>query len=360
MKHIKRLLAAALTLGMTLLSLTACDSGGDTASDRQHEEQTADAAPSANGAEYEPVNFVLGHVGAASDVNLLQRFAEKFKNDVEEKSHGQVTIEIHPGGELGGERDLVEGVQLGTIDMALSSSNVLGNFVSDVFAFDFPFLFKDEAHAARVFDGDIGKEMRQKVIAASGINVLVWPSNGARQMMNSKRPVTKAADLKGIKIRTAENKIHMALFSALGAAPTPIGAPELYTSLQQGVVDAMEGTLTWIVPAKYYEVQPYVSMTSHLYAPSILAMNDDSFQALPENTRTLLQECAETARDYQRDYVTNADEDMIKILEENGIQVTRAEDIDRQSFVAATQVVYDELGADYKEIIDRIKALENE
>ena len=143
MKHIKRLIAAALTLGMTLLSLTACDSG----------------------AEYEPVNFVLGHVGAASDVNLLQRFAEKFKNDVEEKSHGQVTIEIHPGGELGGERDLVEGVQLGTIDMALSSSNVLGNFVSDVFAFDFPFLFKDEAHAARVFDGDIGQEMRQKVIA---------------------------------------------------------------------------------------------------------------------------------------------------------------------------------------------------
>lgn len=349
MKNLKGIIAMGLAACMLATLLMGC--GGTAQPQPGNDTQNTDTGIT-------PMTFVLGHVGANSEVNLLQRFALKFKEEVESRSNGSLAIEIHPAAELGGERDLVEGIQLGTLDMALTSSNVLGNFVSDVYAFDFPFLFTDEEHASRVFDGEIGQDMRQRVVDASGINVLVWPSNGARQMINSVRPITCAADIKGVKIRTAENKLHMALFSALGGDPTPMGTPELYTSLQQGVVDGMEGTLTWIVPAKYYEVTPYVSMTNHLYAPSILAVNDNSFQSLSEDVQKILQESAEVARDYQRDYVTNANEDMIAELEAYGCQVVREEEIDRESFVTATQKVYDDLGGEYNEILTAIKDLQ--
>ncbi|GHU25785.1 C4-dicarboxylate ABC transporter substrate-binding protein [Betaproteobacteria bacterium] len=310
---------------------------------------------SVKAAEYPKLKLIMGHVGAPTEINLLHRFAIKFKEEVEKKSGGNIVIEVHPAGELGGERDMVEGLQYRTLDLAFATTTVLANFVPEVTAFDFPFLIRDEDHAAKVYEGAIGEAMGQKVLEKSDIYVLTWASNGIRHILNAKRPIHSASDLKGIKIRTAENKVHMAFFRTMGADPTPMSATELFTALQQGVVDAMEGTLTWIVPAKFYETAKNLSLTRHLYAATILAMNGQQFGELPKDVQSLLKESAMVATRYQRDYLKSAEEDMVKTLEKAGVAVVHSDKIDFGSFQNAAQKVYDELGGEYKEIIEQIR-----
>ena len=300
------------------------------------------------------VTLILANAAPASEINHMYQYCQKFKELVEEKSDGRIAVEIHPNGELGGERDLVEGVQLGTVDVCFVASAPLGNFVTDTLAFDFPFLFRDFDHVEKVMSGEIGTNIAEQIEEQANVKFLSWGVNGFRHFCNNVKPVRSPQDMKGMKVRTMENKIHMETFSALGTDPTPMGTGELYTALQQGTVDGMEGPLTWILPSKYNEVQKYLSLTGHFYAPSAALMNRDKYDSFTETDRALLDECAREAETYQLQFCIETDKKMAEEAKTAGMEVIPKEELDMDAFLAAAQSVYD-AHPEYSEILEKIK-----
>lgn len=314
------------------------------------------AAPGARAADYDKVTLSLGDVGPANPDNLLYQYSEKFKALVEERSGGRITINHHSNAELGGERDMIEGVTLGTVDMTFVASSSVGNFVKEAQIFDFPFLFRDFDHVEAVMRTDIAKGLAETIEKTAGVKFMSWGVNGFRYLCNSLRPVRHPDDMKGLKLRTIENQIHMEFFTALGASPTPMSAGELYTALQQKTVDGMDGPLAWIVPAKFWEVQKYISETRHLYAPSVCLMDLNRFNGLSKDTRELLLRCAEEAADYQLNWCREIDATLFGEVQKLGMEMTNAKDLDLDAFRARSQVVYDR-HPEYKEIAEKIMAV---
>lgn len=281
----------------------------------------------------------------------------KFKEELERLSEGKVSVEIHGGGALGGERDLVEGVQLGTLDMTIISSGPLGNFVPESNVLDFPFLFRSFEHADKVVTGEIG----QKIDAALeniGIQPISWASNGYRHMLNSVRPIRHPDDLKGLKMRTMENKIHIDSFQALGTDPTPMSSTELFTALQQGVVDGMESPLTWVIPSRFHEVQPYMSLSFHFYSPSPVLMNKATFDGFPQEIQDAVLEAGELAKQHQITFMEEIEAVLIQEAVDYGTQIVRPEDFDTEAFVAASEPVYEAYEDEYGALIRQIQAVQ--
>jgi len=206
---------------------------------------------------------------------------------------------------------MVEGLQLGTIDLVVTSTGPLGGFVSKMFVVDLPFLFRDREHAYKVLDGPIGRELMD-AFSAKGIKGLAFWENGFRQITNNVRPIEKPEDLKGIKLRTMENKVHLAAFRAFGASPTPMAWSEVYTALQQKTIDGQENPVAIIYHQKLVEVQKYLALTRHFYSPTPLLMSLKAFNALPQDTQKIMAdtalECATYERNLLRDSLAAASE----------------------------------------------------
>ena len=353
---ITRISAVLLTVMMAGGLLTGCGSNASEKKETVNAAQNTDAAGggAAGSAAGTEVTLILANAAPASEVNHMYQYCQKFKELVEEKSDGRIGVEIHPNGELGGERDLVEGVQLGTVDMCFVASAPLGNFVTDTLAFDFPFLFRDFDHVEKVMGGEIGADIANQIEEKAKVKFLSWGVNGFRHFCNNVRPVRSPEDMAGMKVRTMENKIHMETFSALGTDPTPMGTGELYTALQQGTVDGMEGPLTWILPSKYNEVQKYLSLTGHFYAPSAALMNQAKYNSFSEEDKALLDECAKEAEQYQLQFCIDIDKKMAEEAEAAGMEVIPREELDMDAFYAAAQSVYD-AHPEYAEILEKIK-----
>ncbi len=177
------------------------------------------------------------------------------------------TIKVHHSRQLGDERQVVEGLQLGTIHLTVVSTGPLGGFVPEMNVVDLPFLFRDTEHAYKVLDGEIGQSLLKKFDAV-GIKGLAYWENGFRQITTTKKPVQQPGDMKGLKIRVMENKIHQAAFRQVGADATPMAWGEVFTSLQQGLLDAQENPTPIVWAFKLYEVQKYLSLTNHVYSPA--------------------------------------------------------------------------------------------
>ena len=169
-----------------------------------------------------------------------------FCEDIEKGTQGRYKCQHFPSGSLGGEREMIEAVQLGTLDLVNTSTGPLGNFVPEVKIVDIPFLFRDYDHARKVMDGPIGQDLL-KNMQAKGLIGLAWAENGFRHMTNSKRAIRTAEDAKGLKMRTMENKVHMDGYKTFGILPTPMPFPELFTALQQGTVDGQENPIPVIL-----------------------------------------------------------------------------------------------------------------
>ena len=309
------------------------------------------------GAVSESTTIVLGHMGAVSDSNHLQQYSMKFQEEMARLSDGKVTVEIHGGGALGGERDLVEGVQLGTVDMTIISSGPLGNFVPESNVFDFPFLFRSFEHADKIVTGEIGQKI-DVALENIGIKPISWALNGYRHMLNSVRPIRHPDDLKGLKVRTMENRIHMEAFKAFGADPTPMSGTELYTALQQGVVDGMESPLMWIVPSRFHEVQPYMSLSFHFYSPSPVLMNKAAFDAYPQEVQDAVMEAGELAKQHQIAFVEEIEDVLIKEAADYGTEIIRPEDFDTEAFVEASKPLYEAFEDEYGALIRQIQSIE--
>jgi C4-dicarboxylate-binding protein DctP len=283
--------------------------------------------------------------------------AETFKEKLEKESDGRIKVELYPNGQLyGSDREAIEAVQLGNIEMTIPAVAPLASFNEKFMVFDLPFLFNNNEAAYKALDGELGQELL-KDLEENNIKGLVFGENGFRHMSNNKGPIESPEDIEGQKFRTLENPLHTDTFKAFGANASPFAFGELYTALQQGTYDAMECPVSLYYTNKFYEVQDYLSMTGHVYAATALLMNNDFYNELPEDLQKLVTEASEEFREEQRGLAQKQDVEFLEKLKESGMQVNELTDEQRDKFRDAASSVYekyvDRIGQD---LVD--KALE--
>ena len=278
---------------------------------------------------------------------------DTFAREVEKRTAGRYKVQNFYSAALGAERESVEGVQLGTLDLTLTSTGPLPNFVPEVAILDIPFLFRDYAHARAVLDGPIGQELLQK-FPAKGMVALAWAENGFRHMTNSKHPVNTPDDLRGLKMRTMENPIHIEAYKQFGILPTPMAFTEVFTALQQGTVDGEENPLSVITSAKLDQVQKYLTLTGHVYSPAVILMNKARWDALSAQDKQAFQEAAREAVKANRARVDDDERKAVADLRAKGMIVT--ENVDKAKFQAKLAPVYADFAKRFgQENIDRIR-----
>jgi TRAP-type transport system periplasmic protein len=278
---------------------------------------------------------------------------DTFAKEVEKRTGGRYKVQTFYSGSLGGERESVEAVQLGTQDLTFTSTGPVPNFVPEVAILDIPFLFRDYNHARSTLDGPIGQDLLGK-FPAKGIVALAWGENGFRHMTNSKRAVNLPDDLKGLKMRTMENPVHIQAYKAFGIIPTPMAFPEVFTALQQGTVDGQENPLSVITAAKFEQVQKYLSLTGHVYSPALLLMNKGAWDKLSADDKKAFSEAAKEAVKANRARVDDDEKKAVADLRAKGMNVV--ETIDKGKFQATLGPTYADFGKKFgQDNIDRIR-----
>ncbi len=275
--------------------------------------------------------------------------------EVEKRTNGRYKIQTFYAGALGAEREAVEAVQLGTQELTWTSTGPIPNFVPEVKIFDVPFLFRDYAHARAVLDGPIGQEMLKK-FDSKGIKALAWGENGFRHMTNNKRPINTPEDMKGLKMRTMENPVHIQAYKGFGIIPTPMAFTEVFTALQQGTVDGQENPLSVIVANKFEQVQKYLTLTGHVYSPGVFLMNKAIFDKLSPADQKAFLDAAKVAAKANRDRVDADEKTAVADLRAKGMQVV--DKVDKAKFQAALAPVFTDFEKQFgKANLDRIKAV---
>jgi len=267
-------------------------------------------------------------------------------DEIEKGTQGRYKCQHFPNGSLGGEREMIEAVQLGTLDIVNTSTGPVGNFVPEVKIVDIPFLFRDYDHARRYLDGP-GQELLTK-FPAKGLVALAWTENGFRHMTNSKRSIVKPEDASGLKMRTMENKVHMEGYRAFGIQPTPMAFPEVFGALQQGTVDGQENPIPVILSSKFSQVQKHLSLTGHVYSPALYLTSPRVMNKLSDADKKVFYEAAKKATVAQRLKVNEDEANGIAQLEKEGMTVVRK--VDGVAFREALRATYanysKEFGAD--------------
>lgn len=230
------------------------------------------------------------------------------------------------------EREGIESVQIGTAECVITSTGPVGNFVPGVRNVDVPFLFRDYAHARGVLDSEIGQGLLNQ-FSARGLTGVIWLENGFRHLTNSRREVTTPADVRGMKVRTMENQVHMRAFATLGAQPTPMAFSELVPALQQGTVDGQENPIPVIVANNLNQVQRFLTLTAHVYSPAVLICNPGFMGRLSAADRTAFMQAARAAQTANRARVTSDENTGVDELRRRGMTVTTQ--VDTAAFQAA-------------------------
>jgi tripartite ATP-independent transporter DctP family solute receptor len=251
--------------------------------------------------------------------------AERFRQLLEERSHGAYRVVVHHSGTLGTETEILQQLQLGGVQLAIITLGVLDPFVPEVKVLDYPFLFRDAAEADRVLDGPVGRSLLD-ALERVGLKGLHFSENGFRHLTNNVRPVRIVDDVRGLKIRVLESTLHRELWRALGANPTPMGWP-VYAELQQGTIDGQENPLWVMAEYRMPEVQRHLSLTGHVYSAHADLANLAWFNGLPQADRALVMQSMADAAAYQRAYNREKDADYLRRLREAGMQVVDAPDL---------------------------------
>ncbi|WNS75768.1 DctP family TRAP transporter solute-binding subunit [Bacillus sp. DTU_2020_1000418_1_SI_GHA_SEK_038] len=267
--------------------------------------------------------------------------AVDFKEKLEKESDGRLKVELYPNGQLyGSDREAIEAVQLGNIEMTIPALAPLASFNKKFMVFDLPFLFNNNEAAYKALDGELGQDLL-KELEKNDLKGLVFGENGFRHMSNNNGPIESPEDLKGIKFRTLENPVHTDTFSSFGANASPFAFGELYTALQQKTYDAMEAPISLYYTNKFYEVQKYLTMSGHVYAATILLVNNNFYNSLPEDLQQLVTAKAEEFRDEQRQLAQKQDVEFLEKLKESGMEINELSTEQREKFREAAKAVYD-------------------
>jgi len=296
----------------------------------------------------------IGHVlakGSHYDIG-----ANVFCENLDKNTQGRYKCQVYPASALGGEREQVEAVQIGTQDLVITSTGPVGNFVPEMKIVDIPFLFRDYDHARKVLDGKIGQDMLAK-FPNHGLVALAWSENGFRHMTNNKRAIVSAADASGLKMRTMENKVHMEGYRSFGIQPTPMAFPEVFGALQQGVVDGQENPIPVILASKFSQVQKHLSLTGHVYSPALIITSPRVMSKLSDADKKAFQDAANKSVAATRKKVNDDEATGIAQLEREGMQVVKK--VNSASFNDALKGPYanyaKEFGADKIAAIQAVK-----
>ncbi|WGE52740.1 TRAP transporter substrate-binding protein [Actinobacillus equuli] len=285
-----------------------------------------------SGVQAAETTFRFGYEAPRSDSQHIA--AKKFNELLQQKSNKGLKLSLFPDSTLGNAQTAISGVRGGTIDLAMSSSSNFTGLASELNVIDIPFIFKDRSHAYQVLDGEIGQTLLAK-LEAHGLKGLAFWEVGFRGFTNSKHPVTKPEDIKGLKVRTNQNPMYIKAFSILGANPVPMPLSELYTALETKAVDAQEHPIGIVWSAKLYEVQKYFSPTNHGYTPLIVVINKAKFDALPAEQQKAISEAAIEAGKYQRQLNLDNEQGIIEKMKKAGVEFV--EKLDTAPFKAAVE-----------------------
>ena len=295
----------------------------------------------------------LGHVGEPG--SLFQKSADEYARRANAKLGAKAKVVTFGSSQLGGDKEMIQKLKLGTIDMALPST-VMSSEVDLFGLFELPYVVKDRGHMARIekdiFWPSIAPEAEKK-----GLKVLAVWENGFRHITNNKQPIKSPADLKGIKLRVPEGKWRMKMFQDYGATPSPMKFSELFTALQTGVMDGQENPFTQIYSAKLHEVQKFLSLTGHVYTPAYLTVGTKKWESFPPDVRKVLEDTAKETQSFVYQTAAKDDQDLLAKLKQHGIAIN---EVDQEAFVGASKTIYSEFGTEVsgaKELIDRAIAL---
>ncbi|MHA6631083.1 TRAP transporter substrate-binding protein [Pseudonocardia sichuanensis] len=267
----------------------------------------------------------LGYIMAEGDPGDLG--AKRFKEIVEERSAGSLEVLLQGNSLLGGEQDLWEGHEIGSVEMSLTGVGPISFFTPQYAGVQMYYAIEDQEHLEKVFNGEIGDEIEAALLQAKGGRVLDWWHRGPRQVTGNK-PIRTPADLAGFKIRTPEGRTYIEAWQALGAAPTPMALGELFTALEQGVVDGQENPLALIATNSFDEVQSHVSLTGHQVAPYLLSISELTWQTLSDEEKRIVQEAALEAGTYEKQVVADSEETFKAELQQRGMTVVEDVDVD--------------------------------
>ncbi len=327
----KKLIALLLALVM-VFALCACGSSG----------------------KQDNITIRIGHSDTTS--NLIHISLEHFAKAVNERTNGRVTIEIYAAEQLGSNKEMIEMVKMGSLDAMMLPSGQQADFCPKFKALSLPFLFSDYEHVYRVLDGEIGQELLEGLEENNLIQLAYW-ENGLRQFTNSRRPIEKPEDLVGLKFRTPEDKMTMAIFAAYGASASPFAFSELYLALQQGTFDGQENPVANIYANNFQDVQKYLTMVNYQYQPKDMIFSLSTWNKLPADVQQVLLEAAKEFGAEHRKAIVDSEAQMLAELEAAGMKIGYP---DTAPFIEQAQSVYTDFYAENpwaEDLVARINGL---
>ena len=294
----------------------------------------------------------LGHI--LNETSLYHASATKFAEAVARNSGGRLKIEIFPNATLGFERDLIEGMRLGTIDAGVITSAPISGFEPRMMVLDLPFIFKTREGAYKVMDGEIGKRLFG-YLEAQNLKGLAYFDAGWRTVVSTKKAMVRPEDYPGSRFRVLENPLYVSTFRSLGVNATPMNFGEVYTGLRQGTIDALDLPIYVVHSAKFYEVAKYMALTEHMLTPVILMMSNAKFKSLPADLQQAVTKSALEVTPLQRQIANDTNAELLKKLADLKMEIVAVPD--KRAFQEKMQVVYREFeGKIGKDLIQAVQA----
>lgn len=356
----KRTLALILALALSCsLALTGCGSSGTSTSSAGTSSQSggSDASGATSGVDYtqgDPITIKIAHVSA--DGVPIDQFADRVAEQLNEMTGGRITVQVFPSSQLGNNSELLEQLQFGTLEMAISSVAFLGAFTDTTALLDLPFLFKNEAAAEEVLDGEIGQSIFAD-LEASDFHGLAWLATGWRHLTANKE-IHMPEDMKGLKIRVMENQMHIDFWNGLGASAVPMAFSELYTALQNGTMDCQENPYANINGNRLYEVQKYIIETGHIYDTSPLLASKVWWDSLTPSDQELITQVITDGLAWEREVSTEDENTLREEIGNNGTNVViQLTDEERQAWRDAGQPVYDSCSDEIKDMVKVVEEI---
>lgn len=305
------------------------------------------------------INAGIGLNDKSAQYQSLKYFAEL----VEKNSDGRISVSLYHSSQLGDDREMMEALQLGVQQVTCPSTAPIAPFVNGFKVFDLPFLFPTNEAADYVLDGPVGQDLLKQLEDIGLVGLAYW-ENGYRQLTNSKRAVVTPEDVKGLKVRTMENPMHLAAWKAMGANPTPMAFGELFSAMQQGVVDGQENPWGTIYLQNFYEVQQYTTNTGHVYSPFVLLMSKKFYDKLPADLQEVVRDAAVKAKEHNRKLNRKMNADYLEQLKEK-MNVTILTPAQKAEFQKAVMSVYDqfkdEIGAELvDQVLEQVKEFQSQ
>lgn len=303
-------------------------------------------------AQAQMVTLRLGHI--LNEASLYHASAVKFSEAVTKNTGGRVKVEIFPNGTIGFERDLIEGMRLGTIDAGVITNAPIAGFEPRMMVLDLPFIFKSREGAFKVMDGDIGKRLFG-YMEAQNLKGLAFFDAGWRTVVSTKKALIKPEDYAGSRFRVLESPLYVATFKSLGVNATPMNFGEVYTGLRQGTIDALDLPIYVVHSAKFYEVAKFMALTEHMLTPVVLMMSNAKFKTLPADLQQAVAKSAQEVTAWQRQYADDTNRDLLNKLRDLKMEVVAVPD--KRAFQDKMQAVYREFeGKIGKDLIQAVQA----